>query len=341
MMSAVAVLLSVLVQEPSSGDPLAYGNVLLRVPQGWKAEPQREGLFLRPSDLKDGEAYVVIIPPGTKADVNLPAGFERTWTQAAGTRKIAKKAPERELKTEGGTDGLMSVGLLDGANGERVIAAVALFKPGDRFQAVLALTAEDPLFQRYSEPLRQLMKDLRFRNVELPAYDLLMSLGFTEKEGKTTLYVLFRDGTWLPSMPPDGLDQLDGPKAKRRFEAAAGTHETKEGVLTLRAGPRTEALRATADGSYRSPELGAFQRVPTSTGFTLDGRYVRHGGTHALAFKADGTVEEEGKRGTYEIYNNTLYVSLEGAAVRKVPFVAMPGARPEFVYLGSAWYRRE
>src|SRR5688572_13579075 len=221
MMSILTFALALLVQAPPSDERLAYGNVLLRVPEGWKAETRDEGLYLRPSDLKKDESYVVIIPPGTTADVNLAAGFERTWKQVAGARKTAKKAPEKEIKTEGGVDGLMSVGLMDDAADSRLIAAVALFKPADRFQAVLALTADDRVFQRYSEPFGALIKGLRFRNVELPAYDLVMSMGFTEKAGKTTVYVLFRDGTWLPFLPVGGLDQVDGAKAKS--EKAAGT----------------------------------------------------------------------------------------------------------------------
>src|SRR5262245_51229701 len=140
-MMSLALLVALVVQASPAEETLAYGNVLVRVPDGWKAEAKDDGLFLRPSDLKKDESYLVIIPPGTKADVNLAAGFERTWKQVAGARRIAKKAPEKEIKTEGGIDGLMSVGLMNDADDSRLIAAVALYKPADRFQAVLALTA--------------------------------------------------------------------------------------------------------------------------------------------------------------------------------------------------------
>jgi len=337
----LALLLALSLQAPSNEETLAYGNVLLRVPEGWKVEPRDEGLFLRPPDLKKDESYVVIIPPGTKADVNLAAGFEKTWTQVAGTRKIAKKAPEREIKTQGGVDGLMSVGLMDDADDARVIATVALFKPADRFQAVLALTAEDHVFQRYSEAFGLLIKGLRFRNVELPAYDLLISMGYTQKEGKTTVYVLFRDGTCLVVLPREGLDLLEPATAKKRHGESAGTHETKDGVLTVRAGALTDTLKPQKDGWFRSAETGVFQPLKTSTGMRLDGRYVLHGGTPALTFRPDGSFDEEGKTGTYEVYNNTLYLSAADKSVRKLAFMAMPGAKPEFIYLGSAWYRRD
>src|SRR5690242_8962213 len=113
-MSILTFALTLALQTPPCDDePFAYGNVLFRVPDGWKVEQRDEGLFLRPEDLKKNESYVVIIPPGTKADINLAAGFEKTWKQVAGSRKIAKKAPEKEIKTDGGVDGLMSVGLMD------------------------------------------------------------------------------------------------------------------------------------------------------------------------------------------------------------------------------------
>src|SRR5215831_6117778 len=203
MRSLAALVLSFSLQAPPADDTLAYGNVLLRVPEGWKVETKPEGLFLRPGDLRKDESYVVIIPPGSKADVNLAAGFEKTWKQVAGSRKIATKAPEKEIKTEGGVDGLMSVALMDDADDTRLIATVALFKPADRFQAVLALTAEDRVFQRYSESFGALVRQLRFRNVELPGYDLLMSMGYTDKGGKTTVLALFRDGTCLTTFPAE------------------------------------------------------------------------------------------------------------------------------------------
>ena len=84
-----------------------------------------------------------------------------------------------------------------------------------------------------------------------------------------------------------------------------------------------------------------FQRIATSTEMRLDGRYVLHGGTEAIDFKADGSIGEQGKAGTYEIYNNTLYVTAADKSVKRRAFLAMPGAKPEFIYLGSAWYRRE
>jgi hypothetical protein len=340
-MFLLAALVLGLQAVPPDDETFAYGNVLFRVPDGWKVETRDEGLFLRPGDLKKDESYVVIIPPGTKADVNLAGGFEKTWKQVAGSRKIAKKAPEKEIKTEGGIDGLMSVGLMDDADDSRVIATVALFKPADRFQAVLALTVEDHVFQRYSESFGLLIKGLRFRNVELPAYDLLMSMGYTEKGGKTTVYVLFRDGTSLVQLPGEGLDLLQPATAKSRYGESTGTHETKDGVLTVRAGALTDTLKPMSDGGYRSAETGVFQRIATSTGLRLEGRYVLHGGTPAIDFKADGSIDEQGKAGTYEIYNNTLYVTAADKSVKKRAFLAMPGAKPEFIYLGSAWYRRE
>ena len=341
MMSTLAFLLAMSVQAPPAEETLAYGNVLLRVPDGWKVDVKEEGLFLRPTDLRKDESYVVIIPPGTKADVNLAAGFEKTWKQVAGTRKIAKKAPEREIKTEGGVDGLMSVGLMDDADDTRMIAMVALFKPSDRFQAVLALTAEDHVFQRYSEAFGLLLKQLRFRNVELPAYDLLMSMGYDEKGGRTTVYVLFKDGTALVALPPAGLDGLDGAGAKKRLGASAGSHETKDGILTVHAGAVTDTLKPQQEGSYRSAETGVFQRIATSTGMRLDGHFVLHGGTAPIDFKQDGKFEEQGKAGTYEIYNNTIYLSSADKSVRRLAFMTLNSPTREFIYVGSAWYLKE
>ena len=112
-------------------------------------------------------------------------------------------------------------------------------------------------------------------------------------------------------------------------------------MLTVRAGSLTDTLKPVSDGGFRSAETGVFQRIATSTGMRLEGRYVLHGGTQAVDFKADGSIDDQGKAGTYEIYNNTLYLTAADKSVKKRAFLAMPGSKPEFIYLGSAWYRRE
>src|SRR5436190_13158251 len=127
-------------------ETVSYGNVIVRVPSGWTCEKKHEGLFLRPGDLKETEAYIVIIPPGGRAEGTLAEGFEKAWKQASGARKILKKAPARDIKTEGGADGLMSVGLLESDEGIGLITSVAVFKCADRTEAVLALTAQNDVF---------------------------------------------------------------------------------------------------------------------------------------------------------------------------------------------------
>ncbi|MBI3854446.1 MAG: hypothetical protein HY293_02015 [Planctomycetes bacterium] len=353
MIASLVLLLALQAEET-----VTYGNVVVRLPEGWKVVGKEEGLFLRPGDLKKEESYVVILPPASKADVNLAAGFEKTWKQVLGTRKLAKKAPEKEVKTDGGVDGLLSVGLMDDADDNRLIATVAVFKAGDRFQPVLALTAEDHVFQRYSEAYGALLKGLRFRNLEPANYDLLMSMGYGKSEGKTSVYVLFRDGGWLDRLPAGGLDGLDAAAAK-----PIGTHETKDGVLTLRAGARVDTLKAQADGSYRTAENAQFLRIPPSTGLRLDGRFVLHGGnpeTQTIVFKADGSFDDrgggaafidpvearamKGTTGTFEIVNNTITLHYDKTGSKRVSFLVLPKAGDpsvEFILLNGTWFKRE
>jgi hypothetical protein len=342
----MAILALALLAALQADETVSYGNVVVRVPPGWTYEKKHEGLFLRPGDLKDTEAYIVIIPPGGRAEGNLAEDFERSWKQAAGSRKIQKKAPAREIKTEGGADGLMSVGLLESDEGIGLITSVAVFKCADRTEAVLALTAQNDVFQRYSEALGGLLKGIRFKNIELPSYDLLLSMGYTETSGKTTVYVLFKDGTWLPKLPDEGLDDLDGAAARKRYGELCGTHETKDKELTLKRGAPVEVLKQTIDGNYRSAETGQFVRVATSTGQRYEGRYVPHGGSgDALVFKADGALTEgAAKAGAYEILNNTMWVTSVDGKNRKLSFAVLTKAgekSPEFMFLGGRWFRRE
>jgi hypothetical protein len=333
-------------RDGQSDETVSYGNVLVRVPPGWTYEKKDEGLFLRPGDLKESEAYIVIIPPGGRAEGNLAEAFEKSWKRAAGARKIQKKSPAREIKTEGGTEGLMSVGLLESDEGIGLITSVAVFKCADRTEAVLALTAQNDVFQRYSEGLGSLLRGLRFKNTELPSYELLLSMGYTETAGKTTVYVLFKDGTWLSKLPDEGLDDLDGAAAKKRYGDFCGTHETKDREITLRRGAQTEVLKPTIDGTWRSAETGQFLRIPTSTGLRFEGRYVPHGGSgEALAFKADGAVAAgASKAGAYEVLNNSMWFTSADGKNRKVSFALLPKAgekNPEFILLDGKWLRRE
>jgi hypothetical protein len=362
MIPALAAVLCLALQ---AEETVSSGNVVVRLPQGWKFERKEEGLFLRPGDLQESEALVVIIPPGAKADGNLAEGIEKSWKQVVGAKTVVKKAPARELKTEGGTDGLMTVGLMETADGVRLITTVAVFKPGDRYESVVAMTAQDVVFQRYSEALGMILKGLRFKNVELPTYELLLSMGYSETSGKTTVYALFRDGTWLATLPREGMDGLDAAACRKRFEASCGTHETKDGVITLRMGPRVETLKLGADGSYRTPENAQFLRIPPSTGLRLEGRFILHGRedkpeSASLLFKADAALEDRGGTasavpdevgakpggvGRYEIADNTLWVKFADARIKRMSFLELPKANdpkgPEFILLGSSWFKRE
>jgi hypothetical protein len=168
-----------------------------------------------------------------------------------------------------------------------------------------------------------------------------MSMGYTEKGGKTTVIVLFRDGTCLTTMPADGLDRLEPATAKKRHPEAVGTHETKDGALTVRSGTREDALKLQGDGSYRSAEREQFLKLAPSTGLRLDGKYILHGGAGGFVFRPDGTYDDEaGKPGTYEIYNNTIYLSAADKTVRRLAFMTLNAPKKEFIYLGSAWYLR-
>jgi hypothetical protein len=158
------------------------------------------------------------------------------------------------------------------------------------------------------------------------------------------------------------LDDLDGASARKRFEGNFGTHETKDGVLTLRRGIRTEALKLGADGTYRSPENGQFQRVPTSSGVRLEGRYVLHGGTGKFILKSDGGFEDLGASsvvfpspallrdkpettGGYEIFNNSIYLAYaDGDRRKRLSFLVLPkagDANPEFILIHGKWFRKE
>lgn len=329
-------------------ETVADGNVIVTLPAGWKANRKPDGLFLSPGDLKDGQDYVVIITPGGKSEGNLGEVFERSWKEFEKSGKV-NKAPGKELKTESGVDGLFSVGVVDGEN-IRLIISLAVFKAGDRYESLMAISVQDPVFAKYSGDLSALMKGLRFKNVELQVgYDLLVSA-----DGKS-LYALFKEGSAASLLPPVGLDHIDVGTAKSEKPEAWGTHATKDGVLTVTIGDKPVALKAQADGSYKGADGVEFKRAPASTGAKLDGRYAMESNEKGiLQFKPDGTFEDQGggaayitpdeaklnpsSTGTYEIANNTLKLSYKGFTPKLVSFIQLPSGS---LVLNGAIFKRQ
>lgn len=352
-MIAATVFLAASLLAPQE-ETITSGNVVLSLPAGWKAEQKPDGLFLSPGDLKETESYVVIVAPGGKAESSLAEGLEKSWKEFEKGGKLVTKAPGRETKTEGGTEGLMSVGLLDLKDGSRLVVSLSMFKPADRFEAVIALSAQDGVFQRYSGALGSLLKGLRFRNVELPAYELLLATA-----AKPTAYVIFKDGTWLETCPADGLDGFDAAESKKKSPASWGTQETKDGILTLKIGDRVHRLSTRPDGALvlQDPE-STFFRSPASTGSRFEGRYVFEDAKDPgeLILKADGSFEDKGLlkvllgddsapgSGMYEISNNTLTLAGLNGRRKRLLFAMPPQAAaekvPSVVLLAGRWLKR-
>src|SRR5579862_1301803 len=108
-------------------DIVTSGNVVVRLPSGWKSEQKAEGLYLSPGDLKEDQSYVIIVAPGGKAEGNLAEGLEKSWKEFEASGKVTNRAPGRDTKTESGTDGLFSVGILETKDGARLIISIAIF----------------------------------------------------------------------------------------------------------------------------------------------------------------------------------------------------------------------
>ena len=320
------------------------GNVVVRLPAGWKSERKPEGLYLSPADLREDQSYVVIVSPGGKAEGTLAEGLEKSWKEFEGSGKITNRAPGRETKTEGGVDGLFSVGILETKDGSRLLLGIALFKPADRFEAVIAMSAQDPVFAKYSGDFATILKNLRFKNVELPVpMDLLVS---TDPSAEPTVYALFKDGAALAALPEDGFDGFNLAEAKKKFEGSWGTHETKDGEVRVKLGEKNVALKAQPDGSWKSDNV-SFSRVDSSTGLKLDGRYAGKGredkpDSSNLVFSPDGKFEDKGSSpplaGTYEIANNTMRLRFPDR-VKHVSFLALP--KSGTVLINGLWYVKQ
>lgn len=325
-------------------ETVASGNVVVRLPSGWTTDQKPEGLFLTPGDLREDQSYVVIVSPGGKAEGTLAEGLEKSWKEFETRGKINNRAPGRETKTEGGVDGLFSVGILETKEGGRLIISIALFKPADRFEAVIALSAQDAMFAKYSGPLSTLLKNLRFKNIEIPVptpvYEVYVSAS------SSRAYTLFKDGSALGSIPGEGLDGFDHVGARRRKEGSWGSYLAREGELRIRIGEEAADLKAQADGTWKAADGTSFLKAETSTGLKLDGTYLIKGKEEqpqlSLVFKPDGAFEDRTVTpplaGTYEIASNSLKLKAEGHLPRSISLVAFDKASR--LLLGGTWFLR-
>jgi len=195
--------------------------------------------------------------------------------EGSGRSPTARRAADED---EGGTEGLLSVGILDTKDGSRLLVSIALFKPADRLRAVMRCRRGTASSRSTAEGA--LLKSLRFRNVELPAYELVACRRAT----------LCR---WPSSSRTDGAFQgcprRPGPfrsrVAKKRFEARGERMNTKDGEVRIVFGDKTVALSRAA--------------TPCAQGCSFDGtppgREVFDGGKPGeIVFKADGSFEDGG-----------------------------------------------
>jgi hypothetical protein len=329
-------------------ETVTSGNVVVRLPSGWKAEVKVEGLYLTPGDLREGQSYVVIVSPGGKADGNLAEGLEKSWKEFESGGKVTNRAPGRETKTSAGTEGLFSVGIMESKDGTRLIVSLAMFKPADRYEVVIALSAQDPIFAKYSGQLSELLKGLRFKNVELPvptpAYDLFLTASTTTEP---TAYTLFKDGSALALLPREGMDGFDLATAKKGTGARWGTHVTKEGTVDIRIGDEALGLKSQADGTWKRADGLEYLKAEPSTGLKLDGSYLMRGRedkpeSSILLFKPDGTFEDRTIKppltGTYEIVSNTMKLKTSDERMKITSFVATP--KSGSLLISGIWFVR-
>ena len=326
-------------------ETVTSGNVVVRLPAGWTSERKPEGLYLTPGDLKENQSYVIIVSPGGKADGTLSEGLDKSWKEFESGGKISNRAPGRETRTEGGTDGLFSVGILDTNDGSRLLLGIALFKPADRFEAVIAMSAQDPVFAKYSGDLATILKNLRFKNVELPVQvDLLVT---ADPGSALSVYALFKDGTLLSGLPEEGFDGFVLPDPKARAGGAWGRYETKDGELRLSVGERVVALKPLRDGAWTGPGEVRIVKAGPVAGLKLDGRYAVKGRedqreSSNLVFRPDGSFEDKGAEpaltGTYEISNYTMKLKFPDR-VKSVSFLALPGSAA--LLINGLWYQKQ
>lgn len=143
------------------------GNVIYRVPDGWKQVEQKGITILAPSDITEYEKCAIFLLPGQENKGALRPAFEKLLESIAGNgEKVLKKTEITTAPVGGaGVEYLQCATVIEDAAGKKTIRVYYAAHPGkSRLEiAVLIVTRQDML-QRYSSGIETFLKNWTFAN---------------------------------------------------------------------------------------------------------------------------------------------------------------------------------
>jgi hypothetical protein len=143
------------------------GNVIYRVPNGWKQVEQKGITILAPGDITEDEKCAVFLLAGQEHKGALKPAFEKLLEGIAGSgEKVLKKTEITPAPVGGaGIECLQCATVIEDASGKKTVRIYYAAHPGkSRLEiAVLIVTSQDVL-QRYSSGIETFLKSWTFAN---------------------------------------------------------------------------------------------------------------------------------------------------------------------------------
>lgn len=155
-----------LVAGPALAADLRAGNVLFKVPAGWKRVQQDQLVLLIPSDLAPGEGCVLTILPGQELKGDFRAWFDATREALQKDQRVVSGGEVRAQRAEEGFPTLSTAVILEDSAGKRSFRFYLAAHPGSRAEIIAYLATSQEVFQRYQPALAEFVKNANFANIQ-------------------------------------------------------------------------------------------------------------------------------------------------------------------------------
>ena len=305
-------------------ETVAFSDVEVLVPAGWRHTEKSAALYLVPANLPQEKRFVIWISRDAPGEASSSAGSIDVWWRyvSMGGEKILERSASRPFRTASGLTGLASSGVIDGPKGQVSVAAT-VFDAADARVVISLRAPKDSDTKVVDMAYSEVIDSLKFTKASNPAreqlpapakseYELLLffasglnasTTGGVDFGSSTYLYCIFPDGSWRDRAPRPGLYGYSLADDRGANPGNFGTWQQADGALQLRTPYRVETLYPQPDNTYVRKDAAAreatYFRVPTSTGLRIAGRYIKSGQSDgptvaSIVFQADGRFADSG-----------------------------------------------
>src|SRR5579883_2486502 len=142
-----------------------FGNVIFRVPEGWRRVEQKGALLLVPPDLRAGESSVLIVLPGQDLRGDFRAAFDSVRSTLERGERVLSENPANFERNANGFDTLSALALTEDSAGKRTFRFYLAAHAGNRIEMFVFAATSDELLRRYVPAFKEFVSSVSFANL--------------------------------------------------------------------------------------------------------------------------------------------------------------------------------